>query len=114
MTEKLMLITPEAALALLEQLMPDSKLNPVQENILRYSLQRLTYREMAKILGYDASHIRDLAYPLWQRLSQVLGEKVTKKSVAPVLRRAEALQKSRLQRTSNPETTNSDSASVLF
>ena len=89
MTEKSMLIAPEAALALLEQLMPEQKLNSIQEDILRYSLQRWTYPEVARHLGYEASHIRDLAYQLWQELSQGLGEKVTKKNLAAVLWRYE-------------------------
>ena len=97
MTEKSMLIAPEAALALLEQLAPEYKLNSIQESILRYSLQRWTYPEIARQLGYDASHIGDLAYQLWQQLSRALGEKVTKKNLAAVLWRHETLKQASAQ-----------------
>ncbi len=93
MMERAMLITPEAALALLEKLAPAQKLNDTQQAILRYSLQRWTYSEMAEQLGYDTTHVRDLAYQLWQQLSRVLGEKVGKKNVAAVLWRYETLKK---------------------
>ncbi len=93
MTERALLITPEAALALLEKLAPTQKLNDTQQAILRYSLQRQTYPEMAEQLGYEATHVRDLAYQLWRQLSRLLGEKVGKNNVAAVLWRYETLEK---------------------
>lgn len=80
-------MTPEEALRLLDSLLQGHKLKDLQEAIFCHTWQGWTYPEIAKHTGYDTSHIRDVGYELWQQLSQLLGERITKKNVHGVLRR---------------------------
>jgi WD40 repeat protein len=82
-------MTPDEALLLLDHLLQEQKLKDLQELVFRYTWQGWTYPEIAKHLGYDTSHIRDVGYELWQQLSRSLGERVTKKNIQSVLRRLE-------------------------
>ncbi len=80
-------MTDEEALALLDKLLQGQKLKDVQELVFRYSWQGWTYPKIAEQAGYDTGHIRDVGSNLWQQLTQVFGERVTKNSVQAVLRR---------------------------
>ncbi|MBD2463515.1 pentapeptide repeat-containing protein [Oscillatoria sp. FACHB-1407] len=85
-------MTPDEALLLLDHLLQEQKLKDLQELVFRYTWEGWTYPEIAKQLGYDTSHIRDVGYELWQQLSRSLGERVTKKNIQSVLRRLEQRQ----------------------
>ncbi|NJN87511.1 MAG: hypothetical protein HC881_15890 [Leptolyngbyaceae cyanobacterium SL_7_1] len=80
-------MTPEEALVLLDSLLPGQKLKDIQELVFRYSWQGWTYSKIAEHAGYDIGHIRDVGSKLWQQLSQVFGEQVTKNNVQAALRR---------------------------
>ncbi|MFB2898482.1 NACHT domain-containing protein [Aerosakkonemataceae cyanobacterium BLCC-F50] len=77
----------EEALALIESLLEGQKLKDIQKQVFHYSWQGLTYPEIAEQTKYDTSYIRDVGSELWQHLSQVLGERVTKNTLQSVLRR---------------------------
>ncbi|NER79986.1 MAG: NB-ARC domain-containing protein, partial [Leptolyngbya sp. SIO1D8] len=62
-------------------------LNDLQRMILKDVWQRQTYREIARRLRYTEGHIKDVASQLWQTLSQVLDERVTKSNSLTVLER---------------------------
>lgn len=80
-------MTPDEALTLLDSLLPDQKLKDVQELVFRCSWQGWTYSKIAEHAGYDIGHIRDVGAKLWQQLSQVFGEQVTKNNIQAALRR---------------------------
>jgi WD40 repeat protein len=80
-------MTAEEALAILDRLLPEEKLKDLQVLVFRYSWQGWTYSQIAEEVGYNISHVRDVGSELWQHLSQVLGERVTKKNIQAVLRR---------------------------
>jgi WD40 repeat protein/DNA-binding MarR family transcriptional regulator len=77
----------ENALGLLDRLLQGQKLKDIQELVFRYTWQGWTYPKIAEHLGYDTSHIRDVGSRLWQQLSHILGEDISKNTVQSVLRR---------------------------
>ncbi|OUL26791.1 hypothetical protein BV378_12270 [Nostoc sp. RF31YmG] len=87
-------MTVEEAIALVEQLLQTGHLTKAQEIVFRKSWAGQTYLEMAVESDYDHGHIKDVGSELWRSLSQVLGEKVTKKNLHGVLQRAAQQQKS--------------------
>jgi WD40 repeat protein len=80
-------MTVEEALALIDRALQPERLSDVQSTVFRYSWEGLTYAEMAERSGYDDDYIRDTGSRLWQRLSKVCGERVSKSNVQSVLRR---------------------------
>ncbi|MFB2894540.1 NB-ARC domain-containing protein [Aerosakkonemataceae cyanobacterium BLCC-F50] len=81
-----LLMTDEEALALLDSLLPQ-KLKDIQELVFRYSWQGWTYSKIAEYAGYDIGHIRDVGSKLWQQLSEVFGEQVSKNNLQAALHR---------------------------
>lgn len=66
----------------------DSYLSELQHTILATSLKegRKTYDDIAQESGYSAKYVKqDVAPKLWQLLSQVLDQKVTKSNVKAIL-----------------------------
>lgn len=53
-------------------------LTPLQEKVLRYAWDGLTYNDMAKELHYQDAYIKNIASQLWQELSYLYGEPITK------------------------------------
>ncbi|HEY9657093.1 MAG TPA: NB-ARC domain-containing protein, partial [Allocoleopsis sp.] len=80
-------MTPEMALDLLNSLLKEQKLKDIQVLVFQYSWQGWTYPQIAKHTGYGTSHIRDTGYELWQHLTQLLDEPITKKNVRSVFGR---------------------------
>ncbi|MGK7914202.1 MAG: AAA-like domain-containing protein [Prochloraceae cyanobacterium] len=78
-------ISVEQALQTVNQLVQPKHLNDVQDLVLRQSYLGQTYEEIAESSGYSIQHIRDVGYKLWQLLSRVLGEKVSKSNIQSVL-----------------------------
>lgn len=80
----------EATLELLESLVfakTGRHLNDLQRRLLQRVWQGQKYGQIARALGYTEGHIKDVAALLWQLLSQVLGERVTKSTLRSALRR---------------------------
>jgi WD40 repeat protein len=80
-------MTADEALALLETLLQGQQLKDIQTLVFRYAWEGWTYPAIAQHTGYDVGHIRDTGYELWQKLSLILGEQVTKKKLQTVLQR---------------------------
>lgn len=51
------------------------------------SWQGKSYQEIAETCGYDTDYVRHVGYQLWQKLSQALEQKVTKRNLHVVFRR---------------------------
>ncbi|MEG5161284.1 NB-ARC domain-containing protein [Microcoleus sp. AT3-A2] len=62
-------------------------LDDLQEAVLRGTLQRETYKEIAKDFDCSESRIREIGSELWQILSQELGEDVSKSNVRSAIER---------------------------
>ncbi|HEY9747986.1 MAG TPA: hypothetical protein V6C63_04880, partial [Allocoleopsis sp.] len=77
----------EEALAIVERILPQGRLSKIQAEILRQSWEGKSYTDIALTSGYDAGYIKDVGSHLWQLLSKVLGEKVTKHNFRGVLQR---------------------------
>ena len=77
----------ELGLKIVEQILEKKHLSKVQEILLQQSLAGHSYTEIAKASGYDAGYLKDAGSQLWQNLSNVLGEKVSKNNLVAVLKR---------------------------
>ncbi|BAY47557.1 hypothetical protein SAMD00079811_51750 [Scytonema sp. HK-05] len=62
-------------------------LNDIERLILQGTLANQTYEKISESTKYSARHLSNLALKLWEVLSEVLGEKVTKKNLQNVLQR---------------------------
>ncbi|MEG3869845.1 MULTISPECIES: hypothetical protein [unclassified Microcoleus] len=80
-------MTIDEALLFLDSVLKQEHLNDVHILILRQTWEGHSYREIAKSAGYDAEYIKFVGFQLWQVLSRVFGEKVTKSNFQSVLRR---------------------------
>ncbi|PSB58643.1 NACHT domain-containing protein [Chamaesiphon polymorphus] len=80
-------MTADEALALLDPLLQTQSLRDLQEQVFRHAWEGRTYPNMAERIGYDTGYIRDIGCELWQQLTQVLGEPVTKNNLRSVVRR---------------------------
>ena len=61
------------------------QLSPLERFILRSSWQGHDYSEMAKDSAYSIYHLKGTGCHLWHKLSEALGEKVTKKNLQIVV-----------------------------
>ena len=62
-------------------------LDDLQKAILRGTLQRKTYKEIAKNIDCSESRIREIGAELWETLSEELGEKVKKTNFRAAMER---------------------------
>ncbi|MEG4118531.1 NB-ARC domain-containing protein [Microcoleus sp. N9_B4] len=62
-------------------------LDDLQEAVLRGTLQRETYKEIAKDFNCSESRIREIGSELWQILSEEFGEKVSKSNFRSTMER---------------------------
>lgn len=79
-------MTVEEALVLLDNLLAPNRLSTIQELVFRQCWEGLTYQQIAEVAGYDADYVRVIGSRLWQSLSEVLGERITKNNLRSVLR----------------------------
>ncbi|MEB3216652.1 MAG: diguanylate cyclase [Nostocales cyanobacterium 94392] len=67
------------------------KLTAIEKEILKAALQKEAYTSIAGNCHLSLGHIKDVAYKLWNELSQILGEKVTKSNLRLVLAKKTSL-----------------------
>jgi hypothetical protein len=80
-------MTIDEALLFLDSVLKQEHLNDIHILVLRQTWEGRSYPEIAKSAGYDAEYIKFVGFQLWQVLSRVFGEKVTKSNFQSVLRR---------------------------
>ena len=80
-------MTVDEALIFLDSILQPEHLNDVQELVFRQTWEGRSYPKIAKNAGYEAEYIKFVGFQLWQLLTRVFGEKVTKSNVHSVLRR---------------------------
>ncbi|MEG4228362.1 response regulator [Microcoleus sp. N9_B2] len=81
-------MTFEEALEFIESALESKTSKPLsllEKEILKAAWQNATYSVIADSLYLSIGHIKDLAAILWQRLSDVMGEKVTKNNFRSLL-----------------------------
>jgi hypothetical protein len=98
-------MTVDEALLFLDSVLQPEHLNDIQDLVFRQTWEGRSYLEIAKKTAYDAEYIKFVGFQLWQLLSRVFGEKVTKGNVQSVLRR-KAQQVSVVVAPSNSTSTN--------
>jgi hypothetical protein len=85
-----------AALRIVDQLLQSAnhrqKLNDLQSAVFLGAWAEHSYSEIAQQLGYEYDYIKQVGSDLWQQLSQILGEPVSKQNIQAVLRRYEQSQ----------------------
>lgn len=78
----------EVAINLVDKLVfqeTNQHLSSIRVNLLRGVWSNQSYEELAEICYCSVSHVKMLGSNFWQELSQILGEKVTKKTVRAIL-----------------------------
>ncbi|MEM9089463.1 MAG: AAA-like domain-containing protein [Cyanobacteria bacterium P01_F01_bin.53] len=69
----------------------DKHLSDIEVTVLSASWEGKTYDQMAEQYGYSTEYLnKDIGNKLWRKLSQALGERVTKRNFREALRRAYA------------------------
>ena len=81
----------EDALAIVELALCDSHLNKLQKAVFCHAWNEQSYGEIARCSGYELGYVKQTGSQLWQLLSQVFDEKVTKTNLQSVLRRQAAI-----------------------
>ncbi|MEG5137584.1 MULTISPECIES: NB-ARC domain-containing protein [unclassified Microcoleus] len=81
----------QEAIALIDILLQSAnkkqKLNDVQSLVFLETWEGHSYQEIADRLLYEHDYIKQVGSHLWQNLSQIIGEKVSKQNLQAVLRR---------------------------
>ena len=80
-------MTVDEALAIIDAALEPNRLSSVQELVFKQCWLDQTYQEIAEVSDYDDDYIRVVGSRLWQSLSEVFGERVTKSNFRAVLRR---------------------------
>lgn len=80
-------MTVDEALAIIDAALEPNRLSSVQELVFKQCWLDQTYQEIAEASDYDDDYIRVVGSRLWQSLSEVFGERVTKSNFRAVLRR---------------------------
>ncbi|WP_287127742.1 AAA family ATPase [Candidatus Cyanaurora vandensis] len=77
----------EESLILLDTLLYPNKLNDIQTLVFVECWEGHSYAQIAETHAYDSEYIKGVGSKLWQRISEALGEPVTKNSFRSVLTR---------------------------
>jgi hypothetical protein len=77
----------EEALRVIDSALSPAALNDIQERVFRGVWEGQTYEKIAEHTSYESEYVKHIGSQLWQKLSQALGEKVTKGNLQSVLRR---------------------------
>lgn len=74
----------ENALEIVERLL-FRQLTPIEQLILRQSWMGKSYEEMAHNTNYSSNYLKVIGFDLWNHISNVLGQRVTKKNIHLIL-----------------------------
>ncbi|NES85319.1 MAG: diguanylate cyclase [Moorea sp. SIO2B7] len=96
-------MTVDEALAIVDKILEPKRLTQTQQLVFCQSWSGKTYLDIAFDAGYDPDYIKEVGSQLWNSLSKVLGEKVTKKNMQSVLRNYQSAKKGHKQDLSSSE-----------
>ncbi len=77
----------EEALIVVEKALSAERLSKLHATVFRQVWEEHSYQQIAQNTGYEVGYLKQAGSQLWQVLSQVLGEKVSKTNVQSVVRR---------------------------
>lgn len=80
-------MNPEEALIVVEKALSAERLSKLHAIVFCQVWEQRSYQEIAQTTGYQVGYLKQAGSRLWQILSQVLGEKVSKNNVQSVVRR---------------------------
>jgi hypothetical protein len=90
-------------------------LSDIEMKVLQGSWEGKSYDEIATTYGYSAEYLnKDVGNKLWHKLSEALGEKITKKNFKEALRRASESECSQSVQTNPPLQTLPTAANLHF
>lgn len=75
----------QEALQAVERILQPNRLGILDQLVFCQSWEQLTYQEMAASTGYHKDYIKEIGSRLWQDLSDVTGQRITKKNLRLVL-----------------------------
>lgn len=81
-------MTSEEALKFIEAILESKtgkQLTPPEKEIIKAAWDNETYSNLAQSLYLTVGHVKDLAYILWQHLSDIFGQKITKNNLRRVI-----------------------------
>ncbi|BAY56790.1 WD-40 repeat-containing protein [Leptolyngbya boryana NIES-2135] len=79
-------MTAEEGLELLEQILAPTSLNKVQSLVFKHAWEDRSYKQIADEFDYTLGYIKDTGCELWQLLSTVFGQKVTRRNFQTILK----------------------------
>ncbi len=77
----------EEALIVVEKALSAERLSKLHATVFRQVWEEHSYQQIAQNTGYEVGYLKQVGSRLWQVLSQVLGEKVSKNNVQSVVKR---------------------------
>jgi hypothetical protein len=77
----------EKTVSVIEQVLLGRSLTPIERLVFCQSWMGQSYDEIAQDLAYGSDYLKQIGSKLWNDLSEVLGERVTKKNLRLVLER---------------------------
>jgi WD40 repeat protein len=80
-------MTDDEALVVVDSVLGENGFNNIQELVFRRSWEDFSYAQIAEQSSYDAEYIKQIGGQVWQLLSEMLGQKVSKKNFRVVLQR---------------------------
>ena len=90
-------------------------LSDIEMKVLQGSWEGKSYEEIAKTYGYSAEYLnKDVGNKLWHKLSEALGEKITKKNFKEALRRFSSPDLRQYTNTNLPSHTLNATANLQF
>ena len=75
----------QKVLQILRRVVPNLDLSNLQLELLLQSWQGKTYGQMADSLNYDPDYLKDVGHKLWRKLSDDLGQTISKQNFSAVL-----------------------------
>jgi WD40 repeat protein len=75
----------DRAEAIVKQLLSPKYLNPPQEMVFRSAWQGQSYRDLARVAGYDPNYIKGVGAQVWRLLSAATQQNVTKANFQQIL-----------------------------
>jgi len=105
---------PVEVLTLVELIIAPQQLNEVQQIVLNYCWQGISYPKIAEISGYDTDYIKETGAILWNLLSKATGERVNKKNVRSILENCLLETEGSNQTTSSQNWGDAPNASIFY
>ncbi|MBF2063509.1 MAG: AAA-like domain-containing protein [Calothrix sp. C42_A2020_038] len=75
----------DSALEIIEKIVLSRQLSPIEQLIIRQSWIGKSYDDMAQNINYSSNYLKVIGFDLWNNISNVVGQKITKKNIQLIL-----------------------------